>query len=270
MLRLLKLHSLLFFFPKGTAGPFPARLFWRSLQHWVTFLTNSLDHCVSVSGYDCRLCLSVGKSPLRSASCSEVHGGDLLFLGVREKAIPEDRQRKQKTWGLFLLLSGGLDFSIESESRHNPLAEVEKHSLYFNYGNKNCLKTSPSCCWALPFYQPGCGKRPLDVVHIVEVGLATLLCHCTCGVFTRRYCCCKACDSRLTVWLPGVSHFWNLALAVMLHSHTCIWPCILFHTGRQAFAGEKPGWKYLTTFSQTPKIKRGGNKPKTSLREDRK
>lgn len=46
--------------------------------------------CQTVSGYDCRLCLSVGKSPLRSASCSKVHGVDLLFLGVREKAVPED------------------------------------------------------------------------------------------------------------------------------------------------------------------------------------
>lgn len=46
------------------------------------------------SGYDCRLCLSVGKSPLRSASCFKVPGVDLLFLGVREKVIPEDRQKK--------------------------------------------------------------------------------------------------------------------------------------------------------------------------------
>lgn len=49
---------------------------------------------MSVSGYDWRLCLSVGKSPLGSASCSKVHGVDLLFLGVREAAIPEDRQKK--------------------------------------------------------------------------------------------------------------------------------------------------------------------------------
>lgn len=86
---------------------------------------------------------------------------------------------------------------------------------------------------------------------------------CTSGIFSRRYLCCKACDTgRLTVWFPGVTPFWNLALAVVLLSHTCISPCILFHTGRSAFAGEKPGWKYFKTFSQTLKIKRGGNKPK--------
>lgn len=49
--------------------------------------------CQTVSGYDCRLCLSVGKTPLGSASYFKVHEVD-VFLGVREKAIPEDRQNK--------------------------------------------------------------------------------------------------------------------------------------------------------------------------------
>lgn len=63
--------------------------------------------CQTVSHYDCRLCLSVGKSPLRSASCSKVDGVDLLFLGVREKAIPEDRQKKTENL-VFISFTGCL------------------------------------------------------------------------------------------------------------------------------------------------------------------
>lgn len=106
--------------------------------------------CQTVSGYDCRLCLSVGKSPLGSASCSKVHGVDMLFLTVRERAIPEHRQKK--TESLFFISfteCWGLIFLIESESRHNLLAEVEKHSLCFHYRNKNCLKSSANCCSTL-------------------------------------------------------------------------------------------------------------------------
>lgn len=120
-------------------------------------------------------------------------------------------KRKQKTWFLFPLLSDGLDFLIKSESRHNPLAEAEKHSLHFNYGSKNCLKTSASCCRAQPFYHLVCGKRALDVVHVVPGPGGGWPCytsfHHTCGILTRRYCCCKACEGRLTVWLPGVTPF---------------------------------------------------------------
>lgn len=49
--------------------------------------------CQPVSGYDCRLCLSVGKSPLGSAAHSKVHGVSAV---PQENAIPEDRQKEKE------------------------------------------------------------------------------------------------------------------------------------------------------------------------------
>lgn len=92
----------------------------------------------------------------------------------------------------------------------------------------------------------------------VETGLGTLLCHCTCGIFTRRYCCCKACKGRQAVWLPGVTPSWNLTLAVILLSH--LWISFFFIQEGQLLQEKKK--KNVTAFSQTPKIKDGGNKPK--------
>lgn len=221
-------HS--FLFPKGIAGPFPARLFWGSLQHWVIFLTNSLDHCVSDSFWLWLQVMFVCREE-SSQIC-------FLFQGSWSWSAVPGCQREGCTWGHPYILI------MESKT-------VWKLQLVV-------ADLNPSVIWAVErghwTWYPLCQDQ-------VEVCLARLLCHHTYGIFTRRYLCCKACKGRLTVWLPGVTPFWNLALAVIL-SHTGIYPYVLFHTGRPAFAGEKPEWKYLTTFSQTPKINGGGKKPK--------
>lgn len=159
-----------FFFLKGQLGSSLQGFFWGSLQHWVTFLTNSLDHCVSDSFWLWLQVMFVCREE-SSRIC-------FVFQGTWSWSAVPGCQREGYTWAqtkenrkhvfYFLYWVMGLDFLTESESRHNPLAEIEKHSLYLNYRNKNCLKSSASCCWALTFYHLGCGRRALDVVHTVQ------------------------------------------------------------------------------------------------------